>query len=80
MLEAILFLTLLAVDRDPSGLSSSITCRARIATCTTTLSMSSAEDYCDGFAHPFRASVAEAYLDYVAGTEVEERQELLCPV
>jgi hypothetical protein len=47
MLEARLFLTLLAVDRDPSGLSSSITCRARIATCTTTLSMSSAEDYCD---------------------------------
>ena len=37
-------------------------------------------NYCDGFAHRFRASVAEAYLDYVAGTEVEERQELLCPV
>jgi len=37
-------------------------------------------NYCDGFAHRFRASVAEAYLDHVAGTEVEERQELLCPV
>jgi uncharacterized protein len=37
-------------------------------------------NYCDGFAHRFRASVAEAYLDHLAGTEVEERQELLCPV
>ncbi|HAC62703.1 MAG TPA: radical SAM protein [Cyanothece sp. UBA12306] len=36
-------------------------------------------NYCDGFAHRFRASVAEAYLDYVAGTEVVKKQERLCP-
>jgi uncharacterized protein len=37
-------------------------------------------NYCDGFAHRFRASVATAYQDYVAGIEVESKPEELCRV
>lgn len=35
-------------------------------------------NYCDGFGQRFRASVAEAYQDHVAGVSVEARPERLC--
>jgi uncharacterized protein len=35
-------------------------------------------NYCDGFANRFRASVAEAYQDFLAGTEMAAQQEVLC--
>jgi uncharacterized protein len=35
-------------------------------------------NYCDGFSQRFRASVAEAYQDYVAGVRVDAKPERLC--
>jgi uncharacterized protein len=35
-------------------------------------------NYCDGFGNRFRASVAEAYQDFLAGTEMVAQQEVLC--
>jgi uncharacterized protein len=35
-------------------------------------------NYCDGFAHRFRASVAEAYLDHAAGEAFVERPDAFC--
>ena len=35
-------------------------------------------NYCDGFANRFRASVAEAYQDFVAGTQTMIEPEQVC--
>ena len=35
-------------------------------------------NYCDGFAHRFRASVAEAYLDHADGKAFVDRPDAFC--